>query len=90
MAGHFALANNSRADIGKLVRYLAVIDGSPHRNLQTLARLQALRGLRAGAEAVETVAFLHHYSGHDHAVGVVDGEKTERGRGANPAHVRGG
>jgi hypothetical protein len=42
----FANANNSGGDFGRLARYLAVIDQSLHRNLLTLARLQARRRQR--------------------------------------------
>jgi hypothetical protein len=52
----FANANRSGADFGKLARYLAMIDGSLHRNLQTLARLQALRRSRMVVDAVASEA----------------------------------
>ena len=52
----FTWANNTGADFGKLARYLAVIDGSMHRNLETLARLQARRRSRPAEDTGLTEA----------------------------------
>ena len=59
----FVYANNTGADFAKLARYLAVIDASLHRNLQTLARLQAGRGRRGGEDTVEMAAVATVMSG---------------------------